>query len=60
MNNEKDYLKHTSKPTILFLFYFLFLFLQKSLVNYAAFHEIKPVLTLNKTNLCWIYCSRIK
>ena len=40
VNNEKDFLKYTSRPTYvthkLFDKYF------------AAFHEIKPVLTLNK------------
>ena len=36
VNDEKDYLKHISKPTFI------------STKNYAAIHEIKPVLTLNK------------
>ena len=40
VNNEKDYLKHTSKPTFISTKIF-----DK---NYAAIHEIKPVLTLNK------------
>ena len=40
MNNEKDYLKHISKPT--------FISTQISDKNYPAFHEIKPVLTCNK------------
>ena len=40
VNNEKDYLKHTSKPTYIAQRVF-----GKS---YAAGHEIKPVLTLNK------------
>ena len=31
VNNEKDYLKHISKPTFI------------STKNYAAIHEIKPV-----------------
>ena len=41
VNNEKDYLKHTSKPT----------FISPKIFdkNYAAIHEIKPVLTLNKS-----------
>ena len=40
MNNEKDYLKHVSKPT----------FISRKIFdkNYAAIHEIKPILTLNK------------
>ena len=39
-NNEKDYLRHTSKPT----------FTSSKIFgkNYAAIHEIKPVLTLYK------------
>ena len=40
MNNEKDYLKHVSKPT--------FISTKISDKNYAAIHEIKPILTLNK------------
>ena len=36
VNDEKDYLKHISKPTFI------------STKNYAAIHEIKPVLTLSK------------
>ena len=40
MNNEKYYLKHTSKPA----------FISPKIFdkNYAAVHEIKPVLTFNK------------
>ena len=39
-NNEKDYLKRVSKPT----------FISRKIFdkNYAAIHEIKPVLTFNK------------
>ena len=40
VKNEKDYLKHVSKPTFISTKIF-----EK---NYAAIHEIKPVLTLNK------------
>ena len=40
VNNEKDYLKHTSKPSYIAQRVF-----GKS---FAATHEIKPVLTLNK------------
>ena len=40
VNNEKDYLKHVSKPTFISTKIFD--------TNYAAIHEIKPVLTLNK------------
>ena len=40
MSNEKDYLKHVSKPSFISTKIF-----DK---NYAAIHEIKPVLTLNK------------
>ena len=52
INNEKDYLKHTSKPT----------FTSPKIFskNYTAINEIKPVLTLKQTNLGWIYCYRIK
>ena len=40
VNNEKDFLKHISKPT----------FMSKKICgkNYAAVHEIKPVLTLKQ------------
>ena len=40
VNNEKDYLKHTSKPS----------FISTKIFDkkYAVIHEIKPVLTLNK------------
>ena len=40
VNNEKDYMKHVSKPT----------FISQKIFNknFAAIHEIKPVLTLNK------------
>ena len=40
VNNEKDYLKHVSKP--------IFIFRKVFDKSYAAIHEIKPVLTLNK------------
>ena len=40
VNNEKDFLKYTSKPT-----YFTHKLFDK---DYAAIHEIKPVLILNK------------
>ena len=40
VNNEKDFLKYTSRPTHVTHKVF-----DK---NYAAIHEIKPVLTLNK------------
>ena len=40
VNNEKDFLKHTSKPT-----YVTHKLLDK---DFAAIHEIKPVLMLNK------------
>ena len=40
VNNEKDYLKHVNKPSFI---------LQKIFdINFAAIHEIKPVLTLDK------------
>ena len=40
VNNEKDYVKHISKPT----------FISQKIFgkNYDAIHETKPVLTLNK------------
>ena len=39
-NNEKDYFKHVSKTT----------FISQNIFdkNFAALHEIKPVLTFNK------------
>ena len=40
VDNEKDFLKHTSKPT-----YITHKMFGK---DYAAIHEIKPVLILNK------------
>ena len=40
VNNEKDFLKHTNRPT-----HIVHKIFDK---NYAAIHEIKPVLTLNK------------
>ena len=40
VNNKKDFLKYTSKPT-----YVTHKLFNK---NFAAFHEIKPVLILNK------------
>ena len=51
VNNEKNFLKYTSKTT-----YITHKFFGK---DYAAIHEIKPVLILKQTNLCWIYCSRL-
>ena len=39
-NNKKEFLKYTSKPT-----HITYKIFDK---NYAAIHEIKPVLTLNK------------
>ena len=40
LNNEKDFLKYTSRPT-----HITHKIFDK---NYTSFHEIKPVLTLNK------------
>ena len=40
VNNEKDFLKYTSKPT-----HITYIIFDK---NYAALHEIKSVLKLNK------------
>ena len=40
VNNEKDYLKHVSKPN--------FITQREFDKNYAAIHKIKLVLTLNK------------
>ena len=40
VNNEKDYLKNTSRPT-----YIIHKIFGK---DYAAIHDIKPVLMLNK------------
>ena len=39
-NNEKDFLKYTSKPTHITL--------KISDKNYATIHEIKPISTLSK------------
>ena len=52
VNNKIGFLKYTSRPT-----HITHKIYSK---NYASIHEIKPVLMLNKTILCWIYCSRIK
>ena len=52
VNNAKDFLKYTRKPT-----YVTHKICGK---NYAAIHEIKPVLMLNKPIYFWIYCSRFK
>ena len=40
VNNEKDFLKHISKP----------IFISRTIFdkNYAAIHEIRPILTLDK------------
>ena len=46
VNNKKDFLKYTSRPT-----YVTHKLFNK---NFAAVHEIKPVLILN-TNLCRVY-----
>ena len=40
VNNEKDFLKYTSRPT--------YIGYKKFGKDYAAIHEIKPVLILNK------------
>ena len=40
VNNEKDFLKYTSRPT--------YIGYKKIDKDYAAIHEIKPVLILNK------------
>ena len=50
INNAKDFLKYTSRPTCITHKFFG--------KDYAAIHEIKPVLMLNK--LCRIYCLRLK
>ena len=49
-NNEKDFLKYTSRPT-----HIIHKLFGK---DYAAIHEIKPVLILN--NLYWNYCFRFE
>ena len=51
VNNAKDFLKYTSKPT-----YITHIIFGK---DYAAICEIKPVLILKKP-ICWIYCSRFE
>ena len=50
VNNKKDFLKYTSKPT----------YVTHKLFNkdFAAINEIKPVLILNKPNLCRVYSFR--
>ena len=45
VNNEKDFSKYTSRPT-----YITHKIFDK---NYAAIHEINPVLTLNKPIYVW-------
>ena len=52
VNNKKDFLKYTSRPT-----HITHKIIGK---DYASIHEIKPVLILNKPNLRWIYCSRFE
>ena len=52
VNNEKGFLKHTSRPT-----HITYKIFDK---NYAAIHEIKPVLMLNKPIYVGFCCSRIK
>ena len=52
VNNERDFSKYTSRPT-----HITHKIFDK---NHAAIHEIKPVSTLNKLNLYWIYYSWIK
>ena len=47
VNNEKDFLKYTSRPT--------YIGYKKFGKDYAAIHEIKPVLILNK--LVYIECT---
>ena len=42
VNNAEDFLKYTSRPT-----YIAYKIFSK---NFAAIHEIKPVLILNKTS----------
>ena len=49
VNNAKDFLKYTCKPTHTLLG-----------KDYAAIHEIKPVLILNKPIYVRIYCSRFE
>ena len=51
INNAEDFLKYTSKPTCISHKVFG--------KGYAAIHEIKPVLILNKP-ICWVYCSRFE
>ena len=46
VNNAKDYKKHVTKPIFVSQ-----IFLNKDLV---VIHVIKPVLTLDQTNLCRI------
>ena len=48
-NNEKDYLKHVSKPT--------FISPKKIDKNFAAIHEKKNSFNTYQTNLCWVCCS---
>ena len=50
VNKGEDFLKYTSKPTCVTHKIFG--------KYYAAIHEVKPVLILNKPILCWIYCYR--
>ena len=50
VNNQKDFLKFTSRPTHITHKHFG--------KDYAAINEIKPVLIL--TNLYWNYCFRFE
>ena len=52
VNNEKDFLKYTSRPT--------YIGYKKFGKDYAAIHEIEPVLILNKPIYVRIYCSRFE
>ena len=52
VNNEKDFLKYTGRPT-----HITHKIFDK---NFAAIHEKKKSFNAQQTHLYWVYCSRIK
>ena len=52
VNNEKDFLKYTGRPT-----HITHKIFDK---NFAAIHEKKTSFNAQQTHLYWVYCSRIK
>ena len=53
LNNDKDFLKCTGRPT-----HITYKIFDK---NFAAIHrKKKKSFNAQQTHLCWVYCSRIK